>query len=97
MAGRLLLPALGLLSALTSTVNAALPTITTEGTKFFDSNGNQFFFKGVAYQLVPEDPLIDTAQCERDAALMKQLGANSIRVGSWSILVKKRVFGVDTG
>lgn len=80
MAARFLLPALGLLSAFSSSVNAALPTITTKGTKFFDSNGNQFFFKGVAYQLVPDDPLVDTAQCTRDAALMKQLGANSIRV-----------------
>jgi len=81
MAARFVLPALGLLSTFTSTVNAALPTITTKGTKFFGSDGNQFFFKGVAYQLVPEDPLIDTAQCQRDATLMQQLGANSIRVG----------------
>jgi hypothetical protein len=35
---------------------------------------------GVAYQLTPEDPLIDTNQCKMDAALMKTLGANSIRV-----------------
>jgi hypothetical protein len=35
---------------------------------------------GVAYQLVPDDPLIDTNQCKLDAALMKTLGANSIRV-----------------
>ena len=26
------------------------------------------------------DPLVNTAQCQRDAALMAQLGANSIRV-----------------
>jgi len=80
MAARSVVSALGLLSALTSTVNAALPTITTKGTKFFDSNGNQFFFKGVAYQLLPTDPLVDTTQCQLDAALMKTLGANSIRV-----------------
>lgn len=84
MATRFVLPALGLLSAFTSSVNAALPTISTKGTKFFDSNNNQFFFKGVAYQLVPEDPLIDTAQCQRDATLMQQLGANSIRVSTRS-------------
>jgi len=36
--------------------------------------------KGIAYQLVPEDPLIDTEQCVRDASLMAQLGANAIRV-----------------
>lgn len=35
---------------------------------------------GVAYQLVENDPLVDTAQCQRDATLMQQLGANSIRV-----------------
>jgi hypothetical protein len=35
---------------------------------------------GVAYQLVPDDPLIDNTQCSLDASLMKELGANSIRV-----------------
>jgi len=35
---------------------------------------------GIAYQLTGADPLIDTAQCTRDAALMKTLGANAIRV-----------------
>lgn len=35
---------------------------------------------GVAYQLVSTDPLIDTTQCQLDASLMQQLGANSIRV-----------------
>ena len=35
---------------------------------------------GIAYQLVPGDPLIDNKQCTLDAKLMKQLGANSIRV-----------------
>jgi len=35
---------------------------------------------GVAYQLVEDDPLVDEAQCQRDATLMQQLGANSIRV-----------------
>ena len=35
---------------------------------------------GIAYQLVPDDPLIDTAQCTRDATLMQTLGANAIRV-----------------
>lgn len=36
--------------------------------------------KGVAYQLTSDDPLIDSDQCARDAALMQDLGANSIRV-----------------
>ncbi len=35
---------------------------------------------GIAYQLTPEDPLIDTEQCQRDASLMATLGANAIRV-----------------
>ncbi len=37
-------------------------------------------FTGIAYQLVPDDPLIDATQCGLDAALMKTLGTNSIRV-----------------
>ncbi|KIW02546.1 uncharacterized protein PV09_06002 [Verruconis gallopava] len=60
--------------------HAALPQLHIKGSKFFDANGNQFYIKGVAYQLQPEDPLIDTAQCQRDASLMKELGANTIRV-----------------
>jgi len=36
-------------------------------------------FTGVAYQLTNDDPLA-TSQCKLDAALMKTLGANSIRV-----------------
>lgn len=35
---------------------------------------------GVAYQLTDDDPLIDTEQCKLDAELMKELGANTIRV-----------------
>jgi hypothetical protein len=35
---------------------------------------------GIAYQLTPADPLADTEQCQRDASLMKTLGANTIRV-----------------
>lgn len=68
------------LSLVAASANAALPTITSDGNKFFDSNGNQFFIKGVAYQLLPTDPLVDTTQCQTDAALMQSLGANSIRV-----------------
>ncbi|KAJ9249292.1 CAZyme family GH72 [Paecilomyces variotii] len=58
----------------------AIPTLSAVGSKFFTSDGDQFFIKGVAYQLVPEDPLIDTEQCKLDASLMKELGANTIRV-----------------
>jgi hypothetical protein len=35
---------------------------------------------GIAYQLTEDDPLIDTNQCTQDAALMKTLGTNAIRV-----------------
>ncbi|KAI5245998.1 glycoside hydrolase family 72 protein [Aureobasidium subglaciale] len=61
-------------------VASAIPTISVKGSKFFTSDGNQYFVKGIAYQLVPEDPLIDNNQCQLDASLMKTLGANAIRV-----------------
>lgn len=35
---------------------------------------------GIAYQLTPHDPLIDTAQCKRDITRMAELGTNAIRV-----------------
>ena len=35
---------------------------------------------GVAYQLLPDDPLVDAEQCRLDASLMKELCANTIRV-----------------
>ncbi|KAI0200571.1 Glucanosyltransferase-domain-containing protein [Astrocystis sublimbata] len=63
-----------------ATVARAISTIEAVGNKFFSEDGNQFFIKGVAYQLIPDDPLIDTDQCMRDAALMEKLGVNTIRV-----------------
>ncbi len=84
-----------------STVNA-IPTISVKGSKFFTSDGNQFYVKGkyftcsafsethkgtgskhltgIAYQLLPDDPLVDGTQCGLDASLMKTIGTNSIRV-----------------
>ncbi|KAF2008114.1 glycoside hydrolase family 72 protein [Amniculicola lignicola CBS 123094] len=59
---------------------AAIPTISVKGSKFFTSDGDQFYLKGIAYQLVPDDPLIDNTQCTLDAKLMKSIGTNSIRV-----------------
>ncbi|KAK4543178.1 hypothetical protein LTR36_005728 [Oleoguttula mirabilis] len=70
--------AAGLLGLATQAV--ALSTIAAKGSKFFLSTGEQFYNKGVAYQLTDSDPLADTQQCQLDAALMKTLGANSIRV-----------------
>ncbi|KIW23785.1 hypothetical protein, variant 2 [Cladophialophora immunda] len=67
------------LAAICATINA-IPTISAVGSKFFTSDGDQFFIKGVAYQLVEDDPLVNTTQCKMDAALMQQLGANTIRV-----------------
>ncbi|KAF4305138.1 Glycolipid anchored surface protein GAS1 [Botryosphaeria dothidea] len=58
----------------------AIATISVKGAKFFTSDGDQFYVKGVAYQLVPDDPLINATQCKLDADLMEDLGANSIRV-----------------
>ncbi|KAF9287517.1 1,3-beta-glucanosyltransferase gas1 [Mortierella alpina] len=60
--------------------------ISIKGSKFFDSlTEEQFFIKGVAYQ--PRglttgfvDPLSKPADCKRDAALMKDIGLNTIRV-----------------
>ncbi|OJJ44323.1 hypothetical protein ASPZODRAFT_72069 [Penicilliopsis zonata CBS 506.65] len=58
----------------------AIPSLSAVGSKLFYPNGTQFYIKGVAYQLTPDDPLVDTAQCERDIAVMSELGANTIRV-----------------
>lgn len=72
---------IGLLSTLLFASTAlAIPTISAKGSKFFTSDGDQFFIKGVAYQLTPNDPLVDSNQCQLDASLMKELGANTIRV-----------------
>ncbi|KAL2891163.1 pH-responsive protein 1 [Ceratocystis lukuohia] len=59
---------------------AAISTLEQYGNKIYDQEGNQFFMKGIAYQLRPNDPLIDSEQCARDAKLMKELGANTLRV-----------------
>ena len=78
------------------TAVSAIDPISVVGTKFFYKNGTQYYIKGtlenypqlkctdrlvgIAYQLTEDDPLIDTEQCTRDAALMKTLTANAIRV-----------------
>ncbi|KAK4697232.1 hypothetical protein P7C71_g814, partial [Lecanoromycetidae sp. Uapishka_2] len=59
---------------------ATLPTISAVGSKFFFSNGTQYYIKGVAYQLTDQDPLLDETQCTLDANMMADLGANTIRV-----------------
>lgn len=69
----------------------AISPLSIKGNKFFNAEGQQVYFKGnfcslhsywhqgVAYQRSPEDPLVNTTQCQLDAALMKTLGANTIR------------------
>lgn len=64
----------------TTLLVSAIPKISTLGAKFFTEDGDQFYIKGVAYQLISLDPLTDKDQCERDAKQMKDLGANAIRV-----------------
>ncbi|KAJ5155898.1 hypothetical protein N7492_008701 [Penicillium capsulatum] len=59
---------------------AAVPTISAVGSKFFYENGTQYYLKGISYQLTPDDPLINPAQCKRDIARMAELGTNAIRV-----------------
>ncbi|ORX74614.1 hypothetical protein DL89DRAFT_320093 [Linderina pennispora] len=66
----------------------ALDKIVIKDNKFFNSvTGDEFFFKGLAYQ--PEngepdpnnrDPLADTVGCKRDIESFKDLGINAIRV-----------------
>jgi len=63
----------------------AIPTISIKGSKFFTSDGDQFYIKGVAYQ--PHDDedfngLTNGAQCAIDAKLIADLGANVVRVYS---------------
>ncbi|EPX70478.1 1,3-beta-glucanosyltransferase Gas2 [Schizosaccharomyces octosporus yFS286] len=81
--------ALSLLTA--STTVFALEPLTVKGRKFFQ-NDTQFYIKGVAYQpkvnaeftTTVIDPLADAANknCSEDAKLIRNLGANTIRVYS---------------
>jgi 1,3-beta-glucanosyltransferase GAS1 len=74
----------------------AISPLSIKGNKFFNAEGQQVFFKGifiiipllivgVAYQRSPQDPLVNTTQCQLDAALMKTLGANAIRCNPFQI------------
>ncbi|KAL8645118.1 MAG: hypothetical protein Q9210_006885 [Variospora velana] len=79
MLGLAVSPLLAVLAAVDLAI-AATPVISAVGSKFFTSDGDQFYIKGIAYQLIPTDPLVDTDQCTRDAKQMQDLGANAIRV-----------------
>ncbi|KAK2014308.1 glycolipid anchored surface protein [Colletotrichum eremochloae] len=80
------------LSALALAHNAgALDPIIMKGTKFFYTNGTQFFMKGIAYQQDTaaaggesvtgeyKDPLADEVACKRDVPILVNAGTNTIR------------------
>ncbi|KAK1994427.1 hypothetical protein LX36DRAFT_727380 [Colletotrichum falcatum] len=64
---------------------------TLAGTKFFYTNGTQFFMKGIAYQQDTaaaggesvtgeyRDPLADEAACARDLPILVKAGTNTLR------------------
>ncbi|RKF79475.1 1,3-beta-glucanosyltransferase [Golovinomyces cichoracearum] len=78
---------------LITSATADLPPIIIKGSHFFYENGTEFFIRGVAYQqdiinlnksstgtTSYSDPLADVVACKRDIPLLKELGANVIRV-----------------
>ncbi|EFQ30334.1 glycolipid anchored surface protein [Colletotrichum graminicola] len=80
------------LSALVLAHNAsALEPIIMKGTKFFYTNGTQFFMKGIAYQQDTaaaggesvtgeyKDPLAEEAACRHDIPILVEAGTNTIR------------------
>ncbi|EON66999.1 hypothetical protein W97_06115 [Coniosporium apollinis CBS 100218] len=85
--------AIAAIGFLASSVTADVDPIVIKGSKFFyQSNGTQFFMKGVAYQqdvstntTVTEsveyrDPLANEANCRRDIPFLQELQTNTIRV-----------------
>ncbi|VDB88061.1 Bgt-1302, partial [Blumeria graminis f. sp. tritici] len=81
---------LAIFPVLFATYTSAVPLISVEGANFIESaSGNRFQVVGVAYQPAGSsgynpgsgvDPLSDGSTCLRDAALMQQLGINTVRV-----------------
>ncbi len=69
---------------------SALTSLHTYGSKFYDTDGKQFFIKGVAYQPSVQnesttaviDPLANgnIESCRRNVKLLSDIGANVIRV-----------------
>ncbi|CAD0015241.1 unnamed protein product [Aureobasidium pullulans] len=64
-----------------------MATSTSSEVSDFDSvidYGVLTFNAGIAYQLVPEDPLIDNNQCQLDASLMKTLVLTPSASTTWT-------------
>jgi len=75
------------LLATTVGVTYAVPPVSIQGPNFVDGNGKRFKIVGIDYQPGGQsafkggsDPLSDSKACLRDAALMQQLGVNTVRV-----------------
>ncbi|KAI5369871.1 Putative glucanosyltransferase, glycoside hydrolase superfamily [Septoria linicola] len=63
--------------------SGSLPAVTVKGNAFF-AGDERFYIRGVDYQpggsSEAEDPIADTATCQRDIAEFQKLGVNTIRV-----------------
>ncbi|KAF1850504.1 glycoside hydrolase family 72 protein [Cucurbitaria berberidis CBS 394.84] len=62
-----------------------IPTIEIKGSKFFTSEGNQFYVKGITYEFassLSSSYLTNGQQCKIDAKLIGATGANVVRVYS---------------
>ncbi|KAF7184972.1 1,3-beta-glucanosyltransferase gel1 [Pseudocercospora fuligena] len=66
-----------------SSSSGSVPTVTVKGNAFF-AGDERFYIRGVDYQpggsSKAEDPIADTATCQRDIAEFKKLGINTVRV-----------------
>ncbi|KOG99038.1 1,3-beta-glucanosyltransferase [Saccharomyces eubayanus] len=77
--------ALGAGLAQAASSNSSTPSITVKGNAFFNSeSGERFYIRGVDYQPGGSsnltDPLADSAVCDRDVPVLKDLGINTVRV-----------------
>lgn len=78
------------LLAMSAVIVQAIETISVKDRHFVTESGKAFFLKGVDYQpggsaavgTTNSDPLSDIDACNRDIALFKDLGINTIRVYS---------------
>lgn len=76
--------------AMSAVIASAIETISVKDRHFVTQSGKAFFVRGVDYQpggsaavgTKKQDPLSDIDSCNRDIALFKSLGINTIRVYS---------------